>query len=198
MTTSSLQCWPEPIVRVQTLSESGVAQIPERYVKPPSERPSPIPKSAPRDRNRIHNNINIPVIDLADIMSSGDGSTLLLERISYACREWGFFQVVNHGVSDELMGAAREVWREFFKLPVEAKQEYANNPTTYEGYGSRIGVEREATLDWCDYFFLHYLPRSVRNPSKWPALPLSCRFSLCYFHAFLGSHKLIIFFWVLT
>ncbi|XP_048139069.1 jasmonate-induced oxygenase 4-like isoform X1 [Rhodamnia argentea] len=175
MMTSSLQSWPEPIVRVQTLSESGVARIPERYVKPPSERPLPIPKFTPRGRDRTHDSTNIPVINLDSIMSSGDRSTLLLEHISYACREWGFFQVVNHGVSDELMGAAREAWREFFGLPVEAKQEYANNPSTYEGYGSRIGVEREATLDWCDYFFLHYSPRSVRNPSKWPALPLSCR-----------------------
>ncbi|KAI6675214.1 hypothetical protein NL676_003120 [Syzygium grande] len=173
--TSSLQSWPEPIVRVQALSESGITRIPEGYVKPPSERPSPVPNFTPRDHDHTHDSINIPVIDLAGIMSSGDGSTPLLERISYVCQEWGFFQVVNHGVSVELMGAAREVWREFFRLPVEAKQEYANNPCTYEGYGSRIGVERGATLDWCDYFFLHYLPRSVRNPSKWPALPLSCR-----------------------
>ncbi|KAK3406847.1 hypothetical protein EUGRSUZ_K02978 [Eucalyptus grandis] len=175
MMTSSLQSWPEPIVRVQALSESGISRIPERFVRPPSERPSPIPNFAPQDRDRTRDGINIPVIDLAGIMSSADGSTLLLERISYACREWGFFQVVNHGVSEELMGAAREAWREFFRLPVEAKQEYANNPSTYEGYGSRIGVEREATLDWSDYFFLYYSPRSARNPSKWPAIPLSCR-----------------------
>lgn len=164
----------------------------------PSERPLPVPNFTPQDHDHTHDSINIPVIDLAGIMSSCDGSTPLLERISYVCREWGFFQVVNHGVSVELMGAAREVWREFFGLPVEAKQEYANNPSTYEGYGSRIGVERGATLDWCDYFFLHYSPRSVRNPSKWPALPLSCRFSSCYVHGFLGSHKLINFSWLLT
>ncbi|KAF8032034.1 hypothetical protein BT93_D1054 [Corymbia citriodora subsp. variegata] len=175
MMTSRLRSWPEPIVRVQTLSESGIPRIPERYVKPPSERPSLIPNLAPRGRDRTRDSINIPVIDLADIMSSGDGSTLLLEHISYACREWGFFQVVNHGVSDELMGAAREAWREFFRLPVEAKQEYANDPSTYEGYGSRIGVEREATLDWSDYFFLYHSPGSVRNPSKWPAHPPSLR-----------------------
>ncbi|KAI7756333.1 hypothetical protein M8C21_025767 [Ambrosia artemisiifolia] len=98
-----------------------------------------------------------------------------MEMVSEACREWGLFQVVNHGVREELMAATRRVWREFFSLPMEMKQEYANTPETYQGYGSRVGVEKGAKLDWSDYFFLHFLPLSLRNPSKWPANPHSCR-----------------------
>lgn len=166
-----IQTWPEPIVRVQSLSDSGITAIPERYIKRLSERPSPSPPDSPAS-----DDINIPVIDLSNLLS--DDSSLrdkTMSLISGACREWGFFQVVNHGVSHELMRRTREVWREFFHLPVEEKQRYANSPATYEGYGSRLGVEKGMKLDWSDYFFLHLLPNSMRNQNKWPKLPPECR-----------------------
>ncbi|XP_075507901.1 jasmonate-induced oxygenase 1-like [Primulina tabacum] len=165
-----LVSWPEPVIRVQHLSDSGIRIIPERYVKKPQERPNfdePV-------SGKIH--IEIPVIDMNDLYS--DDASLRCKTASlvgYACREWGFFQVVNHGVSQELMARTQEAWREFFKLPMEEKQKLANSPSTYEGYGSRIGVEKGISLDWSDYFFLHYLPLGLRDQNKWPSLPISCR-----------------------
>ncbi|KAK9126067.1 hypothetical protein Scep_014913 [Stephania cephalantha] len=166
-------CWPEPITRVQSLSESGLPCIPERYVKPPSERPSSSNKMDGCDDPED----NIPLIDLGGLLGGKDEELKrqTMDQISVACREWGFFQVVNHGVRPELMTQALEDWRQFFKLPVEEKQVYANSPRTYEGYGSRLGIEKGAILDWNDYFYLHYLPRSLKDPNKWPALPLSGR-----------------------
>lgn len=166
-----LQSWPEPIVRVQSLAESGIKTIPELYIKPPSERPSTLAHEEAT--------VNIPVIDLQAL--AGEDQEMretTLRLVSNACREWGFFQVVNHGVSHELMKQARETWREFFELPLEVKQEYSNDPSTYEGYGSRLGVEKGAILDWSDYFFLHYMPPALRKPTKWPALPCSCRYHI--------------------
>lgn len=78
-------------------------------------------------------------------------------------------------MSHDLITRMREVWREFFQLSVEEKQKYANTPATYEGYGSRLGVDKGIKLDWSDYFFLNYLPHSLRDHNKWPTLPLSCR-----------------------
>ncbi|KAL2484825.1 2-oxoglutarate (2OG) and Fe(II)-dependent oxygenase superfamily protein [Abeliophyllum distichum] len=163
-----LQMWPEPVVRVQHLSDSGIRVIPERYVKKPSERPS---ISEPVDKE-----INIPVIDLQNLYSDEESLRQETSSLIYdACSKWGFFQVVNHGVSHQLMAATREVWRQFFQLPLELKQQYANSPATYEGYGSRLGVEKGISLDWSDYFFLHYLPMSLRDQTKWPSVPDSCR-----------------------
>lgn len=176
---SCLQSWPEPIVRVQALSESGLTAIPDRYIKPISDRPS-LKTTSTKNLDTTH--INIPVINLQNLFTNNQSlidETLTL--ISKACRDWGFFQIVNHGVSHELMKQARETWREFFGLPIEVKQEYANSPSTYEGYGSRLGVDKGAILDWSDYFFLNYMPVSQRNESKWPALPQSCR-CVCFFH----------------
>ncbi|PWA72667.1 Non-heme dioxygenase N-terminal domain-containing protein [Artemisia annua] len=159
--------WPEPVVRVQSLSESGKPFIPERYIKPPTDRPSF--NSSPPD-------INIPIIDLAGL--TNDDITVreaTLREISEACREWGFFQVVNHGLSGELVDGVREIWREFFHESMEVKQKYANSPKTYEGYGSRLGLQKGAILDWSDYYFLHYLPSNLKDHNKWPATPSSLR-----------------------
>ncbi|CAK7325870.1 unnamed protein product [Dovyalis caffra] len=165
---NKLQDWPEPIVRVQSLSDSGMPIIPERYVKPPLERPS--------INSTISSDVNIPIVDLAGLY--GDDHALratILDQISVACREWGFFQVINHGVSPKLMDRARELWRQFFNLPMEVKQAYANTPKTYEGYGSRLGVKKGAILDWSDYYFLHYLPLALKDYKKWPTIPSDCR-----------------------
>lgn len=164
--------WPEPIVRVQSLSDGGLSLIPQRYIKPLYDRPSFNPQAAVFSDSAE----DIPVIDLGGLCSGDEGERdEILGRVSAACRDWGFFQVVNHGISPELMDRTREVWREFFHLPMEIKQGYTNSPKTYEGYGSRLGVEKGAILDWSDYYFLHYLPTSLKDYSKWPSLPASCR-----------------------
>ncbi|KAL0910866.1 hypothetical protein M5K25_018962 [Dendrobium thyrsiflorum] len=151
--------WPEPIVRVQSVSESGAGLIPARYIKPQAERTCCQPE--------LDTNLEpIPVVNLGDDDTSA---------LSNACRDWGFFQAVNHGVSPELMRRTRELWREFFHLPMETKQAYANSPKTYEGYGSRLGIEKGAVLDWGDYYFLHFFPLCLKSHDKWPAVPVALR-----------------------
>ncbi|KAI3793225.1 hypothetical protein L1987_35841 [Smallanthus sonchifolius] len=159
--------WPEPVIRVQSLSESGKPLIPDRYIKPPPDRPSV--DSHPPD-------INIPLIDLAGLKNDDPAvREATLKEISVACREWGFFQVINHGLMPELIDGTREIWREFFHDSMEMKQKYANSPKTYEGYGSRLGLQKGAILDWSDYYFLHYLPSSLKDHNKWPERPSSLR-----------------------
>ena len=168
----SLLCWPEPVIRVQSLAASGILEIPERYIKSPSHRTSlNNDVSQPQE-------VDVPVIDFQNLFSSDQGlCDEALRCVHNACLEWGFFQIVNHGVSHELMKRTCEVWHEFFNLPLEEKQKYANTPATYEGYGSRVGVEKGASLDWSDYFFLLLMPLSLVNQNKWPAIPASCRYT---------------------
>ncbi|KAL2939833.1 hypothetical protein RDABS01_001836, partial [Bienertia sinuspersici] len=162
---SCVHGWPEPIVRVQSLSESGLDRIPDRYVKPVTERPAVEPVVT-------DSNIDIPLINLSGLFSNDpDTVRATKEQVGEACRNWGFFQAVEHGVPPDLMDLARQTWREFFHQPMEEKQKYANSPQTYEGYGSRLGVEKGAVLDWSDYYFLHYLPSNLKDHNKWPAQP---------------------------
>ncbi|KAG6433768.1 hypothetical protein SASPL_105385 [Salvia splendens] len=164
--TSTEHAWPEPVTRVQQLSDSGIRVIPDRYVKEPVDLPGATTSDGP----------DIPVVDMEGL-SSGDAEVRrrTATLIDEACREWGFFQVANHGVSPDLMARCREAWREFFQLPLAEKQRYANSPATYEGYGSRLGLEKGVSLDWNDYFFLYFLPIGVKDKNKWPTLPVGIR-----------------------
>eukprot|EP00250_Pteridium_aquilinum_P000377 c10411_g1_i1 orf=79-1242(+) len=153
--------WPEPIQRVQLLAESGVRELPAQYVRPECERAL---------ESESLEELEIPVIDISGL-EDDKKRKLVLAEMGHACEECGFFQVVNHGIPLSLLQRTLLVARQFFDLPLEEKQAYANNPLTYEGYGSRLGIEKGAILDWGDYFFFHVLPTAIRDPSKWPTKP---------------------------
>ncbi|OEL13407.1 Protein SRG1 [Dichanthelium oligosanthes] len=185
-----MQEWPEPIVRVQALAESGLSAIPRCYIKPPCDRPVAPPAAAAQEEKKELSDVSIPVIDLGELLADRGAVGLgdVTEAVAAACREWGFFQVVNHGVRPELMRAAREAWRGFFRRPLAEKQSYANSPRTYEGYGSRLGVQKGAVLDWGDYFFLHLTPEAAKSPAKfWPANPGNCKYEAHLQRAFGGA-----------
>lgn len=78
--------WPEPIVRVQSLAESNLITLPDRYVKPPSQRPKTITINHQPEADPL----NIPIIDLDSLFSGNEDDK---KKISEACREFGFFQV---------------------------------------------------------------------------------------------------------
>jgi isopenicillin N synthase-like dioxygenase len=70
--------------------------------------------------------MTLPIIDLE---SSGEGDGALLTRVAAevgaACRDVGFFYVVNHGVAPELIAKAFAQSRDFFALPVADKRKLA-------------------------------------------------------------------------
>ena len=68
--------------------------------------------------------LTLPIIDLAiiDLGSPAEGAGASLARIAAevgaACRDVGFFYVVNHGVAPELIAKAFAQSHDFFALPV--------------------------------------------------------------------------------
>lgn len=67
---------------------------------------------------------SVPVIDIRPLM---EGSTTgdvqgVVDSLVRACREWGFFQVVNHGISPSLQETVWRQMQEFFALPLLDKE----------------------------------------------------------------------------
>jgi isopenicillin N synthase-like dioxygenase len=67
---------------------------------------------------------SVPVIDIAGVTQSASGDTAqqAVNAIAKACREWGFFQVINHGVPDELIDTVWQQTRAFFSGPAVVKE----------------------------------------------------------------------------
>lgn len=66
----------------------------------------------------------IPVLDLQDFHASSSRRTEFVAAIGTALEEIGFFAVVNHGVSSDLIRAAYQAAEAFFELPEKTKRHY--------------------------------------------------------------------------
>jgi len=67
---------------------------------------------------------SVPVIDIGQLTQESTASSAgtAIEEIATACREWGFFQVVNHGVPQKLIEKEWQQTRKFFAQPMAAKK----------------------------------------------------------------------------
>ena len=72
---------------VKHLCENGISKVPNKYILPVSERPS----SDNGVPNAAELNLNLPVIDFAELQ--GSNRSQVLKSIANACEEYGFFQV---------------------------------------------------------------------------------------------------------
>ncbi|OMO74180.1 hypothetical protein CCACVL1_16916 [Corchorus capsularis] len=109
----------------------------------------------------------IPLIDLSVLNSADaepDPNTLhsLVSEVGNACREWGFFQVINHGVSVEQRQKLEKASREFFAQQLEEKVKVRRDEVKVYGYYD--GEHTKNVRDWKEVFdFL------VQNPTIVPA-----------------------------
>lgn len=85
----------------------------------------------------------IPVIDMSDPESK--------HALVKACEDFGFFKVINHGVSAELVSVLEHETVEFFSLPKSEKTQVAGYPF---GYGnSKIGWNGD--VGWVEYLLMN-------------------------------------------
>jgi hypothetical protein len=79
-------------------------------------------------------------------------------------------------VPDEVIQDVSRDVSEFFKLPLEARQEYAQLPESgLEGYGQAFVFSETQKLDWSDMLYLMVRPTESRDMRFWPAQPPSFR-----------------------
>ena len=86
--------------------------------------------SAPDSRLRD----SVPVIDIGDLSGGVDASLESVGQIASACRDWGFFQVVNHGIPAELVDAVWAQTRGFFALSADKKEAILRDRDNPWGY----------------------------------------------------------------
>jgi len=121
----------------------------------------------------VHEEAVVPVIDLSPLLDPRDPSAARTEElpvvrhIGKACEEWGFFQVINHGIPLDLIEEVLATSRKFFEYPAEEKMKVGAQAR--EGDHSKIptGYNVYPPCKWDMYENLYY----GAGPSECNAFP---------------------------
>ncbi|XVE93304.1 hypothetical protein REPUB_Repub01dG0179500 [Reevesia pubescens] len=108
--------------------------------------------------------IDLSVLNSADAVS--DPSTLdsLVSEIGKACKDWGFFQVINHGVPLEERQKLEKASRKFFAQTLEGKLKIRRDEVKVLGYYDTEHTKN--VRDWKEVFDF-----TVQDPTIVPASP---------------------------
>ncbi|KAJ4764908.1 Flavonol synthase [Rhynchospora pubera] len=148
------------VERVQTIASlsNNLGTIPQEFIRSEHEQPG---------KTTFHGPVpELPVIDLAN-----PDQYQVTREIVEASSEWGIFQVVNHGIPEEVVKEFQRVGRHFFELPQEEKEKIAKQPGMKEGYGTKLHREPEGKKTWVDFLYHNIWPQHILNYNIWPQSP---------------------------
>ncbi|KAI3740397.1 hypothetical protein L2E82_30826 [Cichorium intybus] len=153
---------------VQELAKKSITKIPPRYVCQDHQKPLLISSddTSVGLENPSTSTLSVPVIDLDSLFATAFGSSTYsseLNKLHTAAKAWGFFQVINHGISESLLEDFKREVFSFFKLLIEEKQKLWQEEDSQEGFGQLFVVSDEQKLDWCDLFYKFTLPHNLRK-----------------------------------
>ncbi|XP_061340690.1 protein SRG1-like [Gastrolobium bilobum] len=151
---------------VQELVKQPITKVPEQYVRPNQEPPV------------VSNTTSLPLVPVIDLTKLLSQDATELEKLDHACKEWGFFQLINHGFNPSLVENIKLRIQEFLSLPTEEKKKFWQTPENVEGFGQLFVVSEDQKLEWADIFYMTTLPLSARNPRLFPCFPQPLRDTL--------------------
>src|SRR6267142_1950716 len=67
--------------------------------------------------------MEIPIVNIGPLVSGTKGRHEVAARIGQACRDCGFFYVIDHGVDEDLQRRLEEASRQFFAQDLQTKME---------------------------------------------------------------------------
>ncbi|CAA7394489.1 unnamed protein product [Spirodela intermedia] len=101
----------------------------------------------------------LPLIDLARLSGGAAARERCMREIAVASSEWGFFQVVNHGVPAERFDRIRSVQLEAFRQPFESKVNEGFLDYSSESYrwGNPSATSLQQ-LSWSEAYHISTIP----------------------------------------
>ena len=112
--------------------------------------------------------LNIPTINI----SQGINSPALIEELSLACEQWGFFQIIGHGIDPGLRSQFFTAVTKFFELEKSEKRSLSRTAENFWGY-----YDKELTknrLDKKEIFDIdanldNLADPAISTPVPWPS-----------------------------
>ncbi|KAK8532379.1 hypothetical protein V6N13_131708 [Hibiscus sabdariffa] len=109
---------------------------------------------------------NFPVINMENL--NGEERAATMDQIKDACENWGFFEVMNHGIPHDFMDTVERLTKEHYKKCMEQRFKELVASKALEGLQAEV-----TDMDWESTFHLRHLPQS--NIAEIPDLSVEYR-----------------------
>ncbi|KAF5199435.1 Feruloyl coa ortho-hydroxylase [Thalictrum thalictroides] len=129
---------------VKGLIDSGLSKVPDVYIQPIDRR---ISKTNNIDAAKI---VSLPLIDISQL--DGPEHDQVEKALVKAAETVGFFHVVNHGLTIQVIEELKDATRQFFNLPPDKKLVYQKGITSSSLVVYGTSIEQE----WRDYLIMIY------------------------------------------
>ncbi|GER52289.1 2-oxoglutarate (2OG) and Fe(II)-dependent oxygenase superfamily protein, partial [Striga asiatica] len=117
--------------------------VPRIFIRPPDE--------LAQEKNHIQSNLQVPIIDLSGVNEDACAREKIIGEVKRASSEWGFFQLVNHGISREVLDNMLDGIRKFHEQDGEVKKEFNTRDMTRKvRFGSNIDLYLSRAANWRD------------------------------------------------
>ncbi|KAL3626405.1 hypothetical protein CASFOL_029954 [Castilleja foliolosa] len=135
--TTELKAFEQSKAGVKGLVDSGIQTLPRIFIRPADELAA--------EQNYAQSNLQVPVIDL------GEKSDTITSELKRASKDWGFFQVVNHGISLDVLDGMLDGIKKFHEQDAEAKKLFCSSDRAQRvKYGSNVDLYRSRAANWRD------------------------------------------------
>ncbi|KAL5701918.1 hypothetical protein ACHQM5_027200 [Ranunculus cassubicifolius] len=151
---------------VKGLVDSGISEIPKIFIRPPSE-------TGHNKSDSTQTDFHIPIVDLQGIKDDDVLRQTVVQVIQSASQQWGFFQLVNHGVPERVMEGMVNGFLDFNAQDDEVKKElYNRDPKRKARFYSNFDLYTSRAASWRDTLtFRMFSPEPIDEDE----LPMICR-----------------------
>ncbi|GAB4843198.1 hypothetical protein Ancab_040458 [Ancistrocladus abbreviatus] len=177
---SELKAFDETKAGVKGLADAGVTMIPRIFRNNVGLSPEVDEKASVKFNNDNESHFTIPLIDLEGIVEDATLRRKVIEEVRCACKEWGFFQVLSHGIPSNMLGEMIDGVRRFHEQDTEVKKQYYTRGRTKFQYSTNFDLYQAPVANWRDSFTCVMAP-NLPHPD---GLPEVCRY-------FIITHGLI-------
>nr|XP_004236794.1 1-aminocyclopropane-1-carboxylate oxidase homolog 1 [Solanum lycopersicum] len=183
-----LKAFDDTKAGVKGLVDSGIVHIPEIFITPSLTEKEFSVENLDSGSDIV--SVQIPVIDLKDMNGDDFQRRRVVEEVGEACKSWGFFQVVNHGVPQHVMDEMIGGIRCFHEQPNDIKEEfYSMDPMKKVMFNSNFDLYQAKVANWRDTLACLMAP----NPPTNDELPQVCREELLQYSQHVRKLGLTIF-----
>lgn len=159
-----LRAFDETKAGVKGLVDAGIKEVPSFFIHPPADNSSSLFITDDTGKSQF----SFPIIDLEGIDEDSVKRKETVEKVLDASENWGFFQVVNHGIPCSVLDEMLDGVKKFYEQDNEVKKKWYSRDTTKRVvYNSNFDLYTAPSANWRDTFHCIVAP----NPPTPQELP---------------------------